>query len=67
MQRRGFLKQTLFTGLTLSNSNVASSCEENAIVPDFRGKRLVLVRLDWGNDGIFSISLKSTILLTLNV
>jgi uncharacterized protein (DUF1501 family) len=55
MQRRGFLKQTLFTGLTVSNSNVASSCEENATLPGFRGKRLVLVRLDGGNDGIFSL------------
>jgi uncharacterized protein (DUF1501 family) len=55
MQRRGFIKQTIFSGLILGSTNLTISCEEEPVLPGFHGKRLVLVCLGGGNDGLFSI------------
>jgi len=55
MRRRDFIRRSLLAGTTLSGYQVLQSCTTPVIsVPSFKGKRLILLKLDGGNDGLFT-------------
>ena len=55
MKRRDFLTYTTLTGAALAAGGALHSCSQiKTPSPRYSGKRLVMVRLDGGNDGLFS-------------
>jgi uncharacterized protein (DUF1501 family) len=55
MKRRDFLAYTALTGVALASGSALHGCGMPKFsVPRYSGKRLVVVKLDGGNDGLFS-------------
>ena len=56
MDRRKFFKTSALAGMALSSGMTGISCEAQESYLPFNGKRLVLVKLSGGNDGLFALS-----------
>ncbi|MFZ4428408.1 MAG: DUF1501 domain-containing protein [Saprospiraceae bacterium] len=56
MDRRKFFKTSALAGMALSSGVTGSSCMGPEALLPFSGKRLVLVKLSGGNDGLFALS-----------
>ncbi len=56
MDRRKFFKTSALAGMALGSGITGSSCEGPEAYLPFNGKRLVLVKLSGGNDGLFALS-----------
>jgi uncharacterized protein (DUF1501 family) len=55
MKRRLFLKKSAYASLVFGASQALTSCEgSNKFSQSFRGKRLVIIKLSGGNDGLFT-------------
>jgi len=57
MKRRSFLKYSALStaAITTSSLGLLESCNTNIISPKWNGKRLIIVKLDGGNDSLFSM------------
>lgn len=55
MQRRSFLKTTIL-GSIAAGSLSQASCNQATPTNTFRGKRLIILRLDGGNDALFMLA-----------
>lgn len=56
MDRRKFFKTSALAGMAFGSGMSESSCEAPEAIMPFNGKRLVLVKLSGGNDGLFALS-----------
>jgi len=54
MDRRDFLRTTAIAGMATGAAQWGSSCTQVPVPPAYNGKRLVLVKLAGGNDGLFA-------------
>jgi uncharacterized protein (DUF1501 family) len=64
MIRREFIKVSAFSGLALSAAANIRGCESPDDSIPFKGKRLILIKLDGGNDGIHSFFPKNDDFIT---
>ena len=64
MIRRKFIKVSAFSGLALSTAASITGCEPPDDIIPFKGKRLILIKLDGGNDGIHSFFPKNDDFIT---
>jgi uncharacterized protein (DUF1501 family) len=55
MRRRAFLRNTGLAAATLGINILNQGCEYTTNIPKFHGKRLILIKLAGGNDGLFSL------------
>lgn len=58
MNRRNFIKSSAIVGISAGLSSKISSCSSKPAILPYSGKRLIIIKLDGGNDGLYAFTQK---------